>query len=295
MQLIAGPVRADTPPQSQGPTRLNICAHILNQYKDDFFNRLFRSSYTGRINEKVSEFRNLPRPSLSQHFASLPEAIYATNKSLKLLKIEVLQVTTRSDFVYSDLQLRLDQLLLRFERELTPDKFEILSNVVQQLLNYDAIQLWMIKLNEEIVQWLWRSGYRSQQDLLDSKLRLNVLEVILSHRAQEFGMNSIDSQAPYEIRSFSATRFFYHLQNKHIFVDWLGSFVTGGIAKVPHLTHGHLLQMMYLAETVPQFPELISYVGDTVDYHQVWAYFFDNPYMTGTVFWPRIWQKTIAP
>ncbi|MCB0392271.1 MAG: hypothetical protein KDD58_13345 [Bdellovibrionales bacterium] len=166
------------------------------------------------------------------------------------------------------------------ERELI-NKYK---TVLFVLSNTDAFLQWAIELREETFKKFYQANPQTgkKQHLPDHTLKF-FLDQVITDRAKKYGFQLDSSQQPYLLREFSRRKFYNLIKEGYLFLDVAGANMEaiGGHPQLNALglTHGeysHALQILFLAEYIPEFVRLYKTFGFKNN-QKAWAQWLDNP------------------
>jgi hypothetical protein len=150
---------------------------------------------------------------------------------------------------------------------------------------------WISDVHDEVLQKMWDDQIRNPEVYMSDEVRELYLDAVLAERAARNGFSIRKSGLPFDVVTFNEWSFFQGtLASGKIFIDWTGIDLNGVGGSV-HFARGHLLQMAYASEAVPNFIDLMKYVGKTGDRDGVWELMFDNAYSADTPFWGGQWVR----
>jgi hypothetical protein len=160
---------------------------------------------------------------------------------------------------------------------------------------YDAKRVveWVISIRRETLNLMWEAGFRSREHLQEPVLTELYLDRVLARRAAIAGFHIRRNGQPHRLLSFGHYTFVTHLALGHFFVDWTGTGLLAAGSSSAHYARGHSLAMAYAGEVVPNFVELIKYIGRTQDWQGTWGYLFDNGSSTETPLWTGFWVQSL--
>lgn len=197
-----------------------------------------------------------------------------------------------SNFMDRDNEIYLSDLIQYYEQSLEKPYSDIAVKTLKALLNYNQVMDWVKQVNEEVLREMWKEGLKKESHIKNLVIRAHYLDQILAKRAISKGFKAKSDGMPYEMTSVNSYSFHYTLARGRFFVDWVGEDIGSTDEEAKNKLHGargHTLAMAYLADHVPDFVELVKYIGRTQDRKGIWGQMFDNALSTSTPFWGGFW------
>jgi hypothetical protein len=197
-----------------------------------------------------------------------------------------------STLSYAPTQTTADNLKSHFGQVLPSQLDNVTSQVMDVFYDSDRLRSWMSDIHNEVLQRMWDDQIHNPEVYRSEEVRELYLDAVLAERAARNGFSINEYSLPFDVVTFNEWSFFRGtLAKGKIFIDWTGVnlAVSDG---VKHYARGHLLEMVYASENVPNFIDLMKYVGQTNDRDGVWELLFDNSYSPDTPFWGGRWLST---
>lgn len=197
-----------------------------------------------------------------------------------------------SHYIDADNKIHIADLIQHYEEFVEEPYSELAIKTFKALLQYHKVLNWIKQVNEEALKEMWKEGLRKENHVRTPTIRSHYLDKVLARRAAAKGFKIKPDGMPYEMTTINPYSFHYTLARGRFFVDWsgevLGSTDVEAINRI-HGARGHTLAMAYLADHVPDFVELVKYIGRTQDRKGIWGQMFDNALSTNTPFWGGFW------
>lgn len=187
----------------------------------------------------------------------------------------------------------LNDLKLFLQNELPKKISKIAIETIDAFNNETKVFNWISELRQDQLTAIFNDGLNLKAATAPL-LRQQYLDEVLAARAPNVGLHTAETGLPVDMVTMGAKSFFKTLSKKEIFIDWTGTTLVQGTG-ARHYARGHLLQMMYAAEHVEGFSELIEFIGKKKKHRGLWGYLFDNVNMPESPFWGGYWVDSFGP
>lgn len=154
-----------------------------------------------------------------------------------------------------------------------------IAHLMQDRTSYLA---WVLNMRGRVIAAAARSNIKCSE-LSKSDVRDEYLDQVIRTLALRHNFNLDNNHEPFHHNEQSDEAFMARLENKQLFYDDVMASSTRQHELSGTITHGqrtHALQILFSAEYIPQFADMISQIGRTKDAF-IWSKFFENPYSEG--------------